>query len=656
MAHNGGRSQLNFWTLEPCGQYPFINVLKSARGWDTNAVTVDPDTLDANGYPLALTAFGTYHAVCGIPGPTDYSGTWVLDWIGNGTLSIGTDITTVSGSLTSSTGTGEYRFTNNQGGGTYNGDNFQVGIQSIGSPRITQIRLYRLDQRPQMLAGEIWNPVFISKLRAGNPGVIRFMDWQNTNVSNQVTWAQKRPLTYITYGGSHWLSSLWAGSTSGTGNAFTVTKSGFSLVDKAQVMFRFNRNGTGLSGYTLNVNTTGPKRMTCMGGSTALAGPSPNDFFATGPSVDFIATATYDLNMDNWAIDGGAFSTGIDRGILDGVPIELCVDLCNLVGAHPWFCIPVYALDPLSDYTTSLATYCRDNLEPGLIPRYETNNEVWNTAFKPTAYATNKALALWGSPAISDDAYVGSDNWYGKAASLVGQAISAVYGADRSRYQMVFGLHTAASDGSVTAVTGFSPGRWNSSLYVSVNGGSPASNWMTHACIANYWWSTYTDTELATESAAFVAGTAPQKAVIVTNYCNSAYGTTGPHAVEGIPQLKTRITTWVAACTARSVILNCYEGGFGADLGGDLLLLQNAAFASSLMGAQYTDVYEYFTTAGGDAPSQYIMAGPGGLSILYPDMYAPQGSPGWDAIVAFNDVPGVTEVPLMLAMRLRLHA
>lgn len=57
-----------------------------------------------------------------------------------------------------------------------------------------------------------------------------------------------------------------------------------------------------------------------------------------------------------------------------GVPYSVFVRICNDAEADPWICVPVYADDY---YMTQLATLVRDNLDPGLMAKFEYTNEAW---------------------------------------------------------------------------------------------------------------------------------------------------------------------------------------------------------------------------------------------------------------------------------------
>ena len=102
---------------------------------------------------------------------------------------------------------------------------------------------------------------------------------------------------------------------------------------------------------------------------------------------------------------------------------------------------------PISDYTSSLATYLKANLKAGLIPRFEPANEIWNDR-QPITGGTypvqaRRLFASYGSAAYdnSHGNYVyGRDGWYGQALSQIGQAISAVYSGDMTKYNVICGI------------------------------------------------------------------------------------------------------------------------------------------------------------------------------------------------------------------------
>jgi hypothetical protein len=67
-----------------------------------------------------------------------------------------------------------------------------------------------------------------------------------------------------------------------------------------------------------------------------------------------------------------------------GVPLEVMIDLCNRLGADPWFCMPHLADD---DYITQFAEMTKARLAPNLKIYVEYSNEVWNGQFQQARHA-----------------------------------------------------------------------------------------------------------------------------------------------------------------------------------------------------------------------------------------------------------------------------
>lgn len=74
-----------------------------------------------------------------------------------------------------------------------------------------------------------------------------------------------------------------------------------------------------------------------------------------------------------------------------GVPVEVMVELSNLMGADPWFTVPHLATD---DYATRFASLVRSTLDASRTVYVEHSNEVWNAIFAQASYAKQRGLAL----------------------------------------------------------------------------------------------------------------------------------------------------------------------------------------------------------------------------------------------------------------------
>lgn len=73
-----------------------------------------------------------------------------------------------------------------------------------------------------------------------------------------------------------------------------------------------------------------------------------------------------------------------------GVAIEICIDLCNLLGIDAWFCVPHRATD---HYIERFASLVRDRLDPRLKVYCEYSNEVWNQHFIQSRWALASPVA-----------------------------------------------------------------------------------------------------------------------------------------------------------------------------------------------------------------------------------------------------------------------
>ncbi len=71
-----------------------------------------------------------------------------------------------------------------------------------------------------------------------------------------------------------------------------------------------------------------------------------------------------------------------------GVAVEYMIDLCNELGADPWFCMPHTADD---EYIQSFATLVRDRLDPQRKVYIEWSNEAWNSRFHVYQYVLTQS-------------------------------------------------------------------------------------------------------------------------------------------------------------------------------------------------------------------------------------------------------------------------
>ncbi len=243
--------------------WTFVDVMKMARPWlSTNPNGQPFDTsqtviTDTNGWPILQVGEAAHtqvfdHINGQYPITSPSTGPYVCTFDGTGTITFGNDATNVQ---QVSPGIVTFEVTTP----TKNGILMRI-VSSAPSDHVRNIKLWMPGFEN---ATSPFHPLFISRLKPFK--VLRFMDWQDTNGSNDVQWSDRKLPT-----------------------------------DAIQ-----NRN------------------------------------------------------------DGG-------------VALEYIIQLCNELGADPWFCMPHQADD---NYVTQFAQYVKANLHPNAKIYVEWSNEVWNSGF-----------------------------------------------------------------------------------------------------------------------------------------------------------------------------------------------------------------------------------------------------------------------------------
>jgi hypothetical protein len=471
MAHNGGRSQVGFWYMDLASIWPYINVLKQCgQRWDANTTAqLEPTNYTAMGYPKVAAGQAKQQSVR-IPSQTNRPGNWVLRWTGRAGFTINGSHTVVSGSLATATnGRAVVDINTTEGNGAQSFGLYCTAADD--SIPVTNIEFCHEDDEALLDAGDEFSPLFISKMQEANFGVIRFMDWQQTNVSQHpAAWSDRKPDGYVFNYAPEMRASIYAGSTTmGATDVYTASLTGFVLEDKAKVIVYWDVSCTGTA-PTLNVESTGAKVV-----RTQLGGVMSSSH---RPILGRFSFLVYDEELDCWCKEGG--DSLIPHMFLPNyAPIESMVRLCNLLGAHPWFHFPHFTADTPGgnkDYVSGLATYCRDNLDAGLIPRFEVGNEVWNpgAGFFGTSYGTTKGAAVWGTGSFHD--------WYGRAVSQCGAIVDSVFSGDPTKYWMVCAVQTGAGGTNSLATRLGTSGK-----YVTVDAGDPPYTYAKYLAVANYW-------------------------------------------------------------------------------------------------------------------------------------------------------------------------
>lgn len=381
------------------------------------------------------------------------------------------------------------------------------------------------------------------------------------------------------------------------------------------------------------------------------------------------ATLVYNSAIPGWIKQGG------DRTAVTGLnnytPPQLGLQLAAEMGAHPWFCMPIQSMDPMTDYVTQLATYCRDNGPSWMVPRFEPPNECFNNSggFQNNGNCKNRSAA-YGWPSATDD-YV---HVYGKFASTMGQDLQTVYGTgttNRAKYVFLAGVQT------VTRGSAAQQNILTSAMYLAqvpaaqsgYNKTTPASSYLHGIAVANYYApSNYHTTQSASELAmanAYAAGDVSQvPAYIALCQANSPD--------DGLPGFniyanQADFSAWASAAIANGVfVMEFYEGGFSPDyVSGDTNtnLLKGAARDHASLGPVVLADYAICTgTSGGGLvarfPSHYYLSGNKHIHSevsqsvwsLLDDISETPGSAQWLAIVAYN------QTAKFVNLRLRIHA
>jgi hypothetical protein len=164
--------------------------------------------------------------------------------------------------------------------------------------------------------------------------------------------------------------------------------------------------------------------------------------------------------LTNWADRPAPSDAG--WGGVNGVPIEILLQLCNTVGADCWLNVPHMAND---DYITQMAVLAHANLAATQKIYVEFSNEVWNGGYAQAAYAAAQGKALWPNAGASPGAY--NRSWFGMRTAQMCDIWKSVWGADASRLVCVLG---AQAGNTGTATQALDCPLWTG------NGNAPCSN------------------------------------------------------------------------------------------------------------------------------------------------------------------------------------
>lgn len=410
---NGGASQVNFNSVQNGGDYPFLNAMKGGQEWSlvssVSPFVVEPSILDTNGYPTSIpTSSNGIITAFFVPLQSERPGNYVIKWTGNGTIYASCGDTLVSGSKTTVSGSGRYVFSTTYGGITP----FNVGVVSVASSSDYphDIICCHVDDEALIDQGQIFGRKFLQTLSDARFGVLRFLNWQNGNASQITNWASRKPEGYVFYQGAESRASLYAGATSNSGNDYATaifppgghssdntawTSGGPKDKDTVTVLINASATASGLCSLDIGATGTPINILNSYSNPLTVGGNSY-------PVINRLATLVYDATINAWIKQGGDADL-LSVGLRNGAPYETMMRLCIRAGAHPYFVGHQFAADAATDFTPSLASYCRAASPSWMIPRFEGPNETWNTAggFRQTTYAQNKQSIFNGSKSVA---------------------------------------------------------------------------------------------------------------------------------------------------------------------------------------------------------------------------------------------------------------
>jgi hypothetical protein len=610
--HNGGGLQANFWFLQIGNEFPFINHMKTSQGLALSTTNASPplSSFDTDGY--CTTPSTTTYTVLFIPLATDRPGNWVVRAKGQGTITFNSGGTLVSGSNTATNG--NLRFVITLGGATGDGvRRIDIRLANGASGYLNDVVLMHEDDEAAYDAGEVFSPLLKQRIQEGGIGVLRMLDWQAGNLTNVSTWASaNKPLTYHSYHNGEIRPNWVLGTTSGGGNAYTIPAPGFVLSHGVSRHVIFHEDATS-NVCTLDIGGTGAIRLADEYGRDAASGNDVTFDSANWPKANAARLVVYDAHLNRWLMT--------ERRIANGVPFELMLRLCAETGCHPWFVQPYLSADPPTDYAMQMAAYCKTYAEanaPWMTPFFEGPNETWNFAngFLSTRFAWVKGLKRWGSLYLEHD-------WYGMVMSQYGQAISAVYGNDRSKYRVVCGVQIYGS--TTTSQPRLTAARW------VTDGGQPAHPWVTHVAPANYFSAANPD-EVALALQYEAATTDVERQTIAETYA----------LAQNSADIRSRMISWAAFGAAYNLGMCFYEGGWSPDYpsSGENQAQRRALRKASKNTAVVLRAsllnYDNCIEVGGIFPSCYMIAGGGAAwSHMDPTIYQNTG-PMWKAMELYR--------------------
>jgi hypothetical protein len=648
-SHNGHNAQVNLNAPGFSGAFDFVDMARMADLWSyyVGGGVIDPDPTKFNddGYPLTtpLSPNGDpgITTIVFIPTQAERPGDWVLDWDGSGTIIAPSGQT--GGALSGLNGF--YRFTPTTDSVTY-------GILTQGTPPITRLRLQHYDDYSagRLASGQYFTQQFLDK--CSQFGAIRFLNYIPANTDGSTNWNTRRSLTYCNWYAADMRPSRYCAFTGIAGNTYNVTApaGGFTLQDGEQVQVRWPQSMPSPSDPNapifLKVGSTAAKQM------------------ITGKG-NILGTNSPMWGLPGWVRNQAFFYSALlncfvmqensTQGIDSGAPVEVCLDLCKQIGAHPHFVVGVNTTD---DYDNGLINYVKANSPSWMKPIFEGPNETWNPGngvnqrhmaltyqfvrnggtFSTTKVKTARSVNAVGASVLGIDyldltmtasnpfpigayvvasgfatggiggldfnpmwvaavnvgsnpnkisvfrnrhdqsgSYSGSsgtltthdqdvNGWYGRRVSKLGQNASAIYAADRTKYEVGLGVQTATGYSGVPID---SNDRAECFGYQIEAGSSSvaAYKWATTLMLANYYNSgdTNQQPELVAAQAYHVSTNPTTRANLLATFIDNIGGSPAPYNIPYVQACAVNWKTWALGFSTPIRRIAFYEGGYSPD-------------------------------------------------------------------------------------------
>jgi hypothetical protein len=192
-----GLNGISAWSTE----LPFLDAFRSSRSWFAHSPgtwdTRETLDLDANGWVRSLpsaTSSQSYRSVGTLLNqtPNYRAGRYVVMYEGTGTINYAFDAQKVTADSTP--GRDVIEVTTPRGG-------IHLSIQATDPQRtgdyIRNIRVYHESDLPLVELGVKFNPDFLQKIKEF--GTLRFMDWMDTNHSQQKNWSDRPKLKDVNW-------------------------------------------------------------------------------------------------------------------------------------------------------------------------------------------------------------------------------------------------------------------------------------------------------------------------------------------------------------------------------------------------------------------------------------------------------------------------